>query len=195
MKKHLTVIITMSCLVASFAAAKTWQMQFDDEKIASIEFPDSWEVNQSREFIEGWSSDKASHVVVSIMPMRVSTPSSEPHRVAPDGTDIEDTFSQLHASDELDKTVESLVDEFKDDQVDIDRATKQAHNSANSSVKGFSYEGKREGKPLDAGTGAMVIGGKAVTFTYWCLKENQAKLRPEIGKILQSIKPLQGRNN
>jgi len=42
MKKLLVVVTVGMSLISISLLAKTWELQFDNEKVSSIDFPDSW---------------------------------------------------------------------------------------------------------------------------------------------------------
>lgn len=188
---ELALIAALSLFPSLSATARTWPLRFEDAKVATIAFPDSWQVSQSMEFIDGWSPDKAAHIVVSVVPLKQAAATSSPHRVGPEGTDIDALFGQLGSDEETDQLLSGLTDDFKDDQVTIDPSTKKARGGKRlGGIKGATYEGTREGKSVDAGTGVITLAKshKAVLFTYWTLKENETERRQAIAQVIGSIR-------
>jgi hypothetical protein len=193
MNKQLVIsILTIS--FSSFAFAKDWDVQFENQKLGVVSFPDDWNVDQSMEIIDAWSPDKAAHMHIEVVPLREKPKSSQNDVELPGGGHPDEIFAAMDEDKDTDQFVDSTIGYFKDDDVILDEKTKKKRGSQTiGELKGYTFEGTREGKPLDAGVGVVSAKGKAVIFNYWCLKEKHNERAPEIMKVLQGIKAIQSK--
>ena len=189
-KQYLIAIIAIS--LAGFSLAKDWDVQFETDKLGVVQFPDDWSVDQSLEIIDAWSPDKSAHMHIEVVPLKQKTKSEQSSVQLPDGSNPDEIFAAMDEDHETDQLVDGALGYFKEDDVTLDEKTKKKRGSQTiGELKGYTIEGNREGKPLDAGIGVVSAKGKAVVFNYWCLKDKHNERAPEILKVLQGIKAIQ----
>ncbi|HZR04974.1 MAG TPA: hypothetical protein VFA61_04005 [Candidatus Udaeobacter sp.] len=202
MKTFLAAATIGMSLLSISLLAKTWELQFDNEKVSSIVFPDSWETDQRGEFIDSWSPGRQAHVVVSVFPMRLQKSGNKSRdRIAPEGTNIDEVFRELDTDKERDALLESAVNYFKDDEVSVETNSKKVQNFTGKGeiekIKRVTLDGQRKGQLVTAIAGIISLRTqkKYIEFHYWFPKAQESELQPQIGGIIHSITPREAKRD
>jgi hypothetical protein len=163
MKKLLT-LIAVAFLGTISVHAKTFKLPNDDFAIASIDMPDSWKPKTYDNGISGQSEDDA--VYLSVVAV-----GSEKGMQA----EIEDTFEMLKTHD-----------------VTLDESTKKENKFKIGALDATEllYQGKDEDGPAAISICFVPIKDKMVIFTYWVTTAKEKEHIQEVGKIVNSLKPL-----
>jgi hypothetical protein len=164
MIKSIFTFIAISSLLAAPAFAKTLKLPSDEFAIASITFPDDWEPEEVNNGVAGQSPDSAVYLAAVAV-------GSEKGMDA----ELDDTFSML-----------------KEHKVELDKSTKKESKFKlnGEEVNELIYQGKDEDGPCSVSISFVPIKDKIVVLTYWVTTEKETKHQDEVGKILQSLKPV-----
>jgi hypothetical protein len=157
-------LLALSSLPLAPAFAKTLKLPNDEFAIASITFPNNWEPEEVNNGVEGQSPDSAVYLAAVAV-------GSEKGMDA----ELDDTFAFL-----------------KEHNVQLDKSTK--HESKfqlnGEEVEELIYQGKDEDGPTSVSISFIPVKNKIVVLTYWVTSSEEEKHQAEVGKILQSIKPV-----
>jgi hypothetical protein len=162
MKKHLSLTLLLTALVAS-ASAGTYKLP-KEESIASVSFPEGWKVEASDESLDANSDDNEIYINIEFN----DADSLE-------GA-IEETFGYLKKNKiKIDKSTEK----------------KTEADFHGMKVVNFDWEGEdSEGKAKISLAVLGVTPKKALLLLYWASPEGEKKHQKELDSIMDSIKSL-----
>lgn len=154
-------------LIASLAAvpveAKTVKIPDDDDAIASVTFPDDWEL----EAIDGgYGADSPDeHVYISIVAVKNETDMN---------AEIDDVFKML-----------------KEHNVELDESTKKENKFKINGLDAeeLLYQGKDEDGPTGVSITFVPVKNNLIILTYWVTTAKEEKHQLTVGKIINSLKP------
>ena len=162
--KTLLTLIALALLGTIPVDAKTFKLPNDDFAIASIDLPDSWKPKAFDNGVSGQSADDA--VYLSVVAV-----GSEKGMQA----EIEDTFEML-----------------KTHNVTLDESTKKENKFKISGLDATEllYQGKDEDGPAAISIVFVPIKDKLIIMTYWVTTAKEKEHLPEVGNIVNSLKPV-----
>ena len=161
-KPILTTLIVVGLAVLS-AEAKTVKIPDADDAVASITFPNDWEVEEME---GGYGADSPdNHVYISAVAVEDETDMN---------SQIDDVFKML-----------------AEHKVELDESTKKEEkfklNGMDASE--LQYQGKDEDGPCGISIVFIPVKNNLIIFTYWITIAEQAKHEAAVGKIINSLKP------
>ena len=164
MNKIILSLIAGSLLVAAPVYSKTLKLPNEEFPIATISFPGDWEPEEINNGVAGQSPDTAVYLAAVAV-------GSEKGMEA----ELEDTFDML-----------------KEHKVDLDKSSKKESKFKlnGEEVEELIYHGKDEDGPASVSISFVPMKDKIVVLTYWVTTSKEEKHQAEVGKILQSLKPL-----
>ena len=164
MIKSIFTLVVASSILAGPAFAKTFKLPNDEFPIASITFPDDWEPEEIDNGVAGQSPDTAVYVAAVAV------------------------GSEKGMNAELDDTFDFL----KEHEVDLDKSSKKENKYKLNGVEvnELIYHGKDEDGPTSVSISFIPLKDKMVILTYWVTTEKEEKHKEEVGKILNSLKPV-----
>ena len=161
-KTILTACLLVALAVVS-AEAKTVKIPSDEDAIASITFPEDWEL----EAIDGgYGADSPDEqVYLSIVAVKNETDMN---------AEIDDVFKML-----------------KEHNVELDESTKKENKFKINDLPAeeLLYQGKDEDGPTGVSITFVPIKNNLVILTYWVTTAEEAKHQASVGKIINSLKP------
>lgn len=164
MTKKFVSLTVLFVLLAVPAFSKTFKLPNDEFAIASIDFPKDWQPEEINNGAAGQSADDAVYLAA------VAVGSDK-------GMDaeIEDTFAML-----------------KEHKVKFDQSSKKENKFKlnGTEVSELIFAGEDEDGPCTVSISFVPIKDKVVVLTYWVTTEKEKEHQPEVGKILQSLKPV-----
>ncbi|MDQ6808774.1 MAG: histidine kinase [Verrucomicrobiota bacterium] len=157
-----TLVIVSVGLVS--AQAKTVKIPNEDFAIASINIPDSWGPEEINNGYAGTSPDKAVYLAI------VGVGSEKGMNA-----EIDDTFAML-----------------KEHKVDLDQKSKKENKFKVNGLDAeeMIFSGKDEDGPASVSITFVTVKDKMLVLTYWVSTEDEKKHQEEVGKILNSLKPV-----
>jgi hypothetical protein len=163
-KPILTFIAVSSLLVVASAFAKTMKLPNDEFPIASITFPDDWQPEEVDNGVAGQSSDTAVYLAAVAVGNEKGM-----------NAELDDTFEFLKAH-----------------KVELDKSTKTESKFKlnGEDVEELIYHGKDEDGPCSVSISFVPIKDKIVVLTYWVTTAKEKEHQAEVGKVLNSLKPL-----
>lgn len=163
MIKSVLALFAVASLITFSAEAKTMKLPNDDFGIASIDIPDSWEPEEITNGVAGTSPDKAVYLAI------VAVGSDKGMKA-----EIDDTFEML-----------------KEHKVVLDESSKKENKFKINDLDAqeLLYQGKDEDGPTAVSIVFVPIKDKLIIMTYWVSTEDEEKHLPEVGKIVNSLKP------
>lgn len=162
-KLILTTLITASLAFVS-AHAKTLKVPNEDFAIASITIPDSWEPEEVTNGWAGTSPDKAVYLAIVGVGSEKGV-----------SAEIDDTFAML-----------------KEHKVDLDQSSKKENKFKVNGLDAeeMIFKGKDEDGPASVSITFIPVKDKLLVLTYWVTTSKEEKHQEEVGKILNSLKPV-----
>ncbi len=162
-KSILTVLLLASAGLTALEA-KTIKVPSDEFPIASINLPAGWEPEEVNNGVAGTSPDGAVYLACVAV-------GSEKGMDA----EIDDTFAML-----------------KEHKVVLDQSSKKENKFK---INGFDaeemlFQGKDEDGPAAVSITFVTMKDKVVVLTYWVSTEDETKHLEEVGKIVNSLKPV-----
>ncbi len=163
MIKKIFVLTAISSLIALPVFAKTFKLPNDEFAIASITFPNDWDPEEIDNGVWGQSPDTAVY-------MSAVAVGSEKGMNA----ELDDTFDML-----------------KRHKVQLDQSSKKENKFKlnGEEVNELIFHGKDEDGPCSISISFIPMKNKVIVLTYWVSTDKEKEHQPEVGKILQSIKP------
>jgi hypothetical protein len=164
MIKNIFISLALVLVLVTPAFAKTFKLPNDEFGIASIEFPKGWEPEEINNGVAGQSSDSA----VFLAAVAVGTEKGV-------DAELDDTFDFL-----------------KEHSVELDQSTKKENKFTlnGAEVNELIYHGKDEDGPCSVSISFVPVKDKLVVVTYWVTTAKEEKHQEEVGKIVQTLKPL-----
>jgi hypothetical protein len=161
-KPILTTLMVVALAVFS-ADAKTVKIPDADGPVASITFPDDWEVEEME---GGYGADSPdNHVYISAVAVEDETDMN---------AQIDDVFKML-----------------AEHKVELDESTKKEEkfklNGLDASE--LQYQGKDEDGACGVSIVFIPVKNNLIIFTYWITTAQQEKHEAAVGKIVNSLKP------
>jgi hypothetical protein len=162
--KTLLTLIAVAFLGTIPVDAKTFKLPNDDFAIASIDMPDSWKPQTYENGISGQSEDTAVYLSV------VAVGSDKGMKA-----EIDDTFEML-----------------KTHNVTLDESTKKENKFKIGALDATEllYQGKDEDGPAAISICFVPMKDKLIIFTYWVTTAKEKEHLQEVGKIVNSLKPV-----
>ncbi|MFN2476693.1 MAG: histidine kinase [Chthoniobacterales bacterium] len=153
----------LAALIAVSAQGKTMKLPDDDNAVATITIPDSWDPDAIENGVAGTSDDDA----VYLAAVAVSSKKGM-------DAEIEDTFAML-----------------KEHKVDLDQSTKKENKFKVNGLDAeeLLFQGKDEDGPTSVSICFVPIKDSVIVLTYWVTTKEEAKHQAEVGKIVNSLKP------
>ena len=162
--KKISVIVAICSVIALPIFAKSFKLPNDEFAVASIDFPKDWHPEEINNGAAGQSSDDAVYLAA------VAVGSDK-------GMDAEldDTFAML-----------------KEHKVKFDQSSKKENKFKlnGQEVSELIFAGEDEDGPCSVSISFIPVKDKIVVLTYWVTTEKEKEHQAEVGKILQSIKPV-----
>ena len=163
MFKPFLALFVVAAIAVIPVEAKTVKIPDDDEAIASITFPEDWEL----EAIDGgYGADSPDeHVYLSIVAVKNETDMN---------AEIDDVFKML-----------------KEHNVELDESTKKENKFKINGLDAeeLLYQGKDEDGPAGVSITFVPVKNNLVILTYWVTTAEEAKHQATVGKIINSLKP------
>ena len=162
--KTLLTILAIAFLTTISMDAKTYKLPNDDFAIASIDMPDSWKPKVVENGIYGQSADDA--VYISVVAVG----------------------SEKGMEGEIDDTFEML----KTHNVTLDESSKKENKFKIGSLDATEllFQGKDEDGAAAISICFVPIKDKMIIFTYWVTTAKEKEHQAEVGKIVNSLKPV-----
>lgn len=162
--KKLTLALLVSAVLPFVANAKTFKLPNDEFGMVSINIPDSWDPEEIDNGVAGNSPDKA----VFLSAVAVGSEKGM-------NAELDDTFAML-----------------KRHNVQLDDATKKENKFKIGSLQAdeLLYQGKDEDGAAAVSICFVPVKDKVLVLTYWVSTAEEKKHQDEVGKIVNSIKPL-----
>ena len=164
MTRKFVSLAVLSIFLAIPTFAKTFKLPNDEFAIASIDFPKNWQPDEINNGVAGQSADDAVYLAA------VAAASDK-------GMDaeLEDTFAML-----------------KEHKVKFDQSSKKENKFKlnGAEVSELIFAGKDEDGPCSVSISFVPMKDKVVVLTYWVTAGKEKEHQPEVGKILQSLKPV-----
>lgn len=164
MIKPFLTLVAITALAAVSAEAKTVKIPDADGPVASITFPDDWDVEEIEGGHGGNSADE--HVYLSAVAVENETDMN---------SQIDDVFKML-----------------SENKVTLDESTKKEQKFKVNGLE--AEELHYEGKDADGPTGVSIVfiplKNNLVILTYWVTLAEEAKHQVTVGKIVNSLKAL-----
>lgn len=164
MKKYLVTLLAAAALTTLSAHAKTMKLPDDEKAVATITIPDSWDPGEIENGAVGQSEDDA----VYLAAVAVSSKKGM-------DAEIEDTFKML-----------------KEHNVELDESTKKENKFKVNGMDAeeLLFQGKDEDGPAAVSICFVPMKDSVVVLTYWVTTSKEAKHQAEVGKIVNSLKPV-----
>jgi hypothetical protein len=164
MFKSALICVALVSTLAAPAFAKTFKLPNDDFAIATIAFPDGWEPEEVTNGVEGQSPDTAVYLAAVAV------------------------GSEKGIKAEMDDTFEFL----KEHKVELDQSSKKENKFKlnGEEVDELIFQGKDEDGPTSVSISLVPMKDKLIIVTYWVTTSKEEKHQAEVGKILQSLKPV-----
>ena len=145
------------------AHAKTMSVPDEENPVATINMPDSWEPGEIENGMAGSSKDGA----VYLAAVAVSSKKGM-------DAEIDDTFAML-----------------KEHKVELDQASKKENKFKVNGLDAeeLLFQGKDEDGPAAVSITFVTIKDKIIVLTYWVSTNEEEKHQAEVGKIINSLKP------
>lgn len=162
MKKLLLTLLLAPALAASLSAG-TFKLP-DDDPVASITIPDSWEPEEVKRGVEAKSPDGEVYMAV-----------------------------EFATSKNIDKVTTEGIDFLKEQGVTIDKSTQKENKFEvnGMEVQELIWTGKdKDGDAIVSLAFVGVSDTKALMVTYWASPEGEKKNQAALGKILQTLKKI-----
>ena len=163
MIKPFLSLLFLAALSVATADAQTYKLPTDEDPVASITFPQGWDVEEMEGGYGGNSPDE--HVYLAAV-------------VAKDETDM---------NSQIDETFEML----KEYKVELDTDSKKENKFKINGMEATEllFQGKDEDGPCGISISFVPIKNNLVILTYWVTTAEEAKHQATVGKIVNSLKP------
>ena len=163
MIKPILAALAITALAVFAAEAKTFQLPDADGPVASITYPDDWDVEDLDGGKGGNSPDE--HVYLSAVAVENETDMN---------AQIDDVFKML-----------------KEHNVTLDESTKKEEKFKVNGLD--AHEMMFQGKDEDGACGVSIVfipvKNNLVILTYWVTTSEEDKHQDTVGKIINSLKP------
>ncbi len=163
MIKPILTILAISALALVSAEAKTVKIPDADNAVASITFPDDWDVEEME---GGYGADSADdHVYISAVAVQNETDMN---------AQIDDVFELL-----------------KEHKVALDESSKKEQKFKVNGLEATEllFQGKDEDGPCGVSIVFVPVKNNLVILTYWVTSAEEEKHQKTVGNIVNSLKP------
>ena len=163
MTKRILTIIAVAAVALLSAEAKTVKIPSADEAVASITFPDDWDVEEMEGGVGADSADD--HVYLAAVVVKDETDMN---------SQIDDVFEML-----------------KEHNVELDTESKKENKFKINGMEATEllFQGKDEDGPCGVSISFVPVKNNLVILTYWVTTAEEAKHQATVGKIVSSLKP------
>jgi hypothetical protein len=163
MIKHFLTLLTVAALTVITVDAKTVKLPSDDAAVASITFPDDWDVEEMEGGYGGDSADD--HVYLAAVVVKNET----------------DMNSQIDEAFEM----------LKEHNVELDTDSKKENKFKINGMEATEllFQGKDEDGPCGVSISFVTMKNNLIILTYWVTTAEEAKHQATVGKIVASLKP------
>lgn len=163
MKRYLLALTAALLIPLLPAAAGTVQIPDADDAVASITFPDDWNVE---EVDGGWGADSPDeHVYLSAVAVKDKT--------------------------DMDASLDEVFEMLKEHNVEFDLASKTEEKFKINDLEAheLNYKGKDKDGPTSVSIVFVPLAKDMLILTYWVTTAHEAKYQETVGKIVRSLKP------
>ena len=163
MIKPIITALAVTALALISAEAKTFQLPDADGPVASITFPDDWDIEQLDGGQGGNSPDE--HVYLAAVAVENETDMN---------AQIDDVFKML-----------------KEHKVTLDDKTKKEEKFKVNGLDASEmlFQGKDEDGPCGVSIVFIPVKNNLIILTYWVTTAEEAKHQATVGKIVNSLTP------
>ena len=163
MIKPFLTLLTVAALSVVAVDAKTVKLPSDDDAVASITFPEDWDVEEMEGGYGGDSADD--HVYLAAVVVKDET----------------------NMNSQIDETFEML----KEHNVELDTASKKENKFKINGMEATEllFQGKDEDGPCGVSISFIPMKNNLIILTYWVTTAEEAKHQATVGKIVNSLKP------
>ena len=163
MNKRLLALLALSTLCVFSVDAKTVKLPDAEGAVASITFPDDWDVEEME---GGYGADSPDdHVFISAVAVKNETDMN---------AQIDDVFEML-----------------KEHKVELDESTKKEQKFKVNGLEASEllFQGKDEDGPCGVSIVFVPVKNNLIILTYWVTTAQEEKHQVTVGKIINSLKP------
>ena len=163
MMKPILTLLAVTALAVVSVHAKTVQIPDEETPVASITFPDDWQIE---DWEGGYGADSPDdHVYIAAVAVEDETDMN---------AEIDDIFKML-----------------KDHDVTLDDSTKKEQKFKVNGMDAteLHFQGKDEDGPCGVSIVFIPVKNNLVILTYWVTLAEEEKHVQTVGKIINSLKP------
>ena len=163
MIKPILAIVTIGLFAVFPADAKTVKLPDADDPVASITFPNNWDVEEME---GGYGADSEDdHVYISAVAVENETDMN---------AQIDDVFAML-----------------KEHKVQLDESSKKEQKFKVNGLEATEllFQGKDEDGPCGVSIVFVPVKNNLVILTYWVTTAEEEKHQKTVGNIINSLKP------
>ncbi len=162
MTKSILTIIAVAAVALLSAEAKTIKIPSADQAVASITFPDDWDVEEMEGGVGADSADD--HVYLAAVVVKDET----------------------NMNSQIDEVFEML----KEHNVELDNDSKKENKFKINGMEATEllFQGKDEDGPCGVSISFVPVKNNLVILTYWVTTAEEAKHQATVGKIVNSLK-------